>query len=246
MWPDSLPSPHQRASRSIASLYCSRSWRTHAPQNTPSTAQPLSRTRLSGSFGISPAAKPTTRWRPSQPSERGGAIEVEIGGNFDDVVRRYRRAFTRGVEIGVAHDAVAAREGSDAGADALDHAGKLAAGRERKRRLGLILAGDDEGVEEVQSDRDDLGDDLARCWRGVGNVAEHEVVGGAEALAENGFHGRTAGTERRRPHYIPARAGTTILRCKFGMRSLASRSAFTLPNSRAFHAFSQFAVTEIW
>ena len=41
-----------------------------APQNTPSTAQPLSSTRLSGSFGISPAAKPTTRWRPSQASER--------------------------------------------------------------------------------------------------------------------------------------------------------------------------------
>src|SRR5262249_2412962 len=93
------------------------------------------------------------------------------------------------VEIGVAHDAVAGLERGDARADALHHARELAARREWKRRLGLILAGDDERVEEIQPDRYDFGHDLARPGNGVGDIGEHKVVGGAEALAENGFHG---------------------------------------------------------
>ena len=39
--------------------------------------------------------------------QRGGAVEVEIGGDLDDLVGRDGRAFARRVEIGVAHDAVA-------------------------------------------------------------------------------------------------------------------------------------------
>ena len=75
------------------------------------------------------------------------------------------------------------------GTDALDHAGELAAGRERKRRLGLVSAGDDQGIEKIQPDRRDLGDDFPRSRNRVGDIREHEIVGGAEALAENGFHG---------------------------------------------------------
>ena len=121
--------------------------------------------------------------------QRGRALEVEVGGELDDLVGRDRRALARGVEIGVAHDPVAGCERGDAGADALDHAGELAARRERERRLGLVLAGDDQRVEEIQADGRDLGHDLARPGDRIGDVREHEVVGGAEAMAENGFHG---------------------------------------------------------
>src|SRR5262249_61546335 len=85
--------------------------------------------------------------------------------------------------------AVAGVESGAAGADAFHHAREFAARRERKRRLGLILAGDDQRVEEIHPDRSHLGHDLARCRDGIGDIGEHEVVGGAEALAENGFHG---------------------------------------------------------
>ena len=52
-WPDGLA-----GSRSM-----------NAPQNTPTMSQPFSSARLSGSFGISPAAKPITRKRPC-PGDR--------------------------------------------------------------------------------------------------------------------------------------------------------------------------------
>ena len=71
-------------------------------------------------------------------------------------------------------------------------AGELAAGRERKRRLGLVLAGDDQRVEEVQPARHHPDQDLARSGDGVGDVREHEVVGRSESLAEDGFHGCAA------------------------------------------------------
>ena len=67
------PRAHARqfalARTSAASWPCWRDGRAgsrsvHEPQNTPRTSQPFSSTRLSGSFGISPAAKPTTRKRP--------------------------------------------------------------------------------------------------------------------------------------------------------------------------------------
>jgi hypothetical protein len=95
----------------------------------------------------------------------------------------------RGVEIGVAHDAVARLELGHARPDALDHAGELAAGRERKRRLGLVSAGNDQGIEKIQADRRDPGHHFPRSGNRIGHIREHEVVGGAVALTENGFHG---------------------------------------------------------
>ena len=74
-------------------------------------------------------------------------------------------------------------------ADALDHTGKLAPGRERKGRLGLVLAGNDQRVEEIKPHCLDLGHDFAGRRHGLGNLGEHELVGRAKALAENGFHG---------------------------------------------------------
>ena len=63
-------------------------------------------------------------------------------------------------------------------------------GENGNARLGLVLARDDQRVEEIQSRRRDLGHDLAGTGDRVGNIREHEVVGGAVALTENGFHGR--------------------------------------------------------
>ena len=47
-----------------------RSRRAKSPQKTPTMVHPLSNGRLSGIFGISPAAKPTTSRRPRQAVER--------------------------------------------------------------------------------------------------------------------------------------------------------------------------------
>src|SRR5262245_41720891 len=84
--------------------------------------------------------------------QRCSAIEIEIGRQPDDVVGGDRRAFARGVKIGVAHDAVAGLECINSRADAFDHARELAARREWKRRLGLVLAGDDERLETIHDD----------------------------------------------------------------------------------------------
>ncbi len=57
-----------------SSCMCSRvrfgSRCTKAPQNAPTSEAVFSSGRFSGSFGISPAAKPITRCRPSQAIER--------------------------------------------------------------------------------------------------------------------------------------------------------------------------------
>ena len=37
------------------------------PRNTPTTEAPFNNVKLIGSFGICPAAKPTTRYLPFQP-----------------------------------------------------------------------------------------------------------------------------------------------------------------------------------
>ena len=169
--------------------------------------------------------------------QRRGALEVEISGELDDLARRDRRAFARRVEVGVAHDAVAGLELGNPGAHALDHARELAAGRERERRLGLVFPGDDQGVEEIESDRRDLGHDLARSGNRVGHIPEYEVFGCAVTFTKNGFHGWTtrAGSERQ---YGRGGAGRTPTDwyCAWDIYIAASVAraaefAFTLPNS---------------
>ncbi len=119
----------------------------------------------------------------------GRAVEVEVGGDLGDLLGRDRGALARGVEVRIAEYPVAGLELGHARPDAFDHARELPARREREWRLGLVLAGDDQRIEEVQADGGDLGDHLAGTGHGIGNVGEHKVVGRAVALAENGFHG---------------------------------------------------------
>ena len=65
-----LPLGVPLAETRIASAKRSGSRRVNSPQNTPTIEQPFSSVRLSGIFGISPAAKPTTSRRPRQAIER--------------------------------------------------------------------------------------------------------------------------------------------------------------------------------
>ena len=82
---------------------------------------------------------------------------------------------------------------ADAGAEAFDFAGEFGGGRKRERRLVLVFAGDDQGVEKVQRRRLDAHQDFARPRRGLGDVGEFKVVGGPVTGAEQGFHGGSVG-----------------------------------------------------
>jgi hypothetical protein len=70
-----LPCMYSASSSSLLRRFFSGSFRVKAPQNTPTIAQPFSSARLSGTFGISPAAKPTTRKRPFHAMSRSAISE---------------------------------------------------------------------------------------------------------------------------------------------------------------------------
>ena len=56
----------------------------------------------------------------------------------------------------------------------------------------MVLAGDDQGVEEIEANRFDFGYDLPRARYGIGNVREDEIVRGTKPVAEDRFHGGVA------------------------------------------------------
>src|SRR5262249_13485139 len=126
--------------------------------------------------------------RPVGDGEGSGAIEIKSRRDFHDLVRRHRRALARGIEIGVAHDAVAGCKTRNAGTDRLHGACKLPSRRERKRRLGLIFSSNDQSVEEIEADRGHAREHLARSGNRIWNIREDEVMRGPEFLTENRFH----------------------------------------------------------
>ncbi len=65
-----LPSDTQRSTSIMLARWPAGSRLTASPQNTPMASAPFNMSRLSGSFGMSPAAKPTTRKRPCHASAR--------------------------------------------------------------------------------------------------------------------------------------------------------------------------------
>ena len=140
-----------------------------------------------------------------------------LSGIFDKLLRRDGDGFARGAPAGIAHDAVARSKFGHAGADALDDAGELGRRRERKRRLVLVFAGDDQRVEEIKRRGLDPHHGLAGTGVRLGDVGQFEFVGRAEMGAEDGFHGgrsfqgRSAGaqapnhnTEQRAYWKLPA------------------------------------------
>ena len=123
--------------------------------------------------------------------DAGGAVEIQIVGNFDDRVGRQRDLFARAVMAAGRHHAIADLQAGDAGADAFNHAGDFGRRRKRKRRLDLVLALDHQQVEEIQRRGFDRDHGLAGLGHGIGHIGQHEIVGAAILRAENGFHGHT-------------------------------------------------------
>ena len=82
-------------------------------------------------------------------------------------------------------------------ADAFDDAGEFAARRKREWRLLLVPSGDDQSVEEVETDGFHAHDDLARPRDRFGDIGKDELIGRAEMGAENGFHGQIKGSRMR-------------------------------------------------
>ena len=124
--------------------------------------------------------------------ERGGALEIETVRELDNAARCDGRALPRGVEIGVPHDAVARGKAGYSGSDAFDNSCKLPSRREWEGWFGLVLAGDDQGVEEIEANGLDFGHYLPRARDGVGNVREDEIIRGTKPVAEDRFHGGVA------------------------------------------------------
>jgi hypothetical protein len=118
-----------------------------------------------------------------------GAVEVQAVGNLHHALRAEHDLFARRAEAAIAEHAVARFQPAHAGTDALDHAGEFGSRRERKGRLELVFAGDDQRVEEVERCGFHRDNHLAGTGRGVGQVLELKLVGAAEMCAEDGFHG---------------------------------------------------------
>jgi hypothetical protein len=95
----------------------------------------------------------------------------------------------RRTPAGPANHAIAGREVGDAGADAFDDAGKFRGRRERKRRLVLVFAGDDQQVEKIERSGFDADHRLARAGSRRLDVGIVEFLRRAEMGAQNGFHG---------------------------------------------------------
>jgi hypothetical protein len=133
------------------------------------------------------------------------ADEREPGGQRDEPERR---PDLEGDVVGERHARVRPREHQLAVAAVLDlgdhavagarrahpragrghHAGDLLAGAERALGQHLVGAADDEQVGEVHPDRVRLHDDLAGARGGRLDVGEHERLGAAEVLDEQGAH----------------------------------------------------------
>ncbi|MGY4448923.1 hypothetical protein ACVWZR_003583 [Bradyrhizobium sp. i1.3.1] len=123
--------------------------------------------------------------------DAGRAVIVEIVGNLHDRCRRQRDLFARAVVAAGRNDAIADLQISHAGTDALDHAGDFGGGRERERRLDLVLALNHQDVEEVQRRRLDRDHRFAGTCHRIRHVGKHEIIGLAILRAEDGFHGGT-------------------------------------------------------
>jgi hypothetical protein len=127
----------------------------------------------------------------------GGAVGQEKRRPGDEVhlfrqgdqARCFRLHFLgEGAVSGERHHLVARLEAVRARADLLHHAGELAAGRKRQRRLELVLVLDDEHVGKIDARRLHRHHDLARPGARRGDLLDHERIGRAELFAEHRFH----------------------------------------------------------
>ena len=161
--------------------------------------------------------------RAVRHGQAGRALEIEPFRDLDEALGLRGQPLARRAGADMAEHAVPAREPVDARPDALDHTGKFRRRRERERRLVLVLAGDDQRVEEIQRRRLDGDDRLARAGNGIGQLAELEIVGTAEAGTQDGFHGMA----------FMARAAERSMRATRLSQDRGSRSRAPRPRGRA-------------
>ena len=121
--------------------------------------------------------------------QAGGTIEVECVRQFDKLHCRSGDEFARSPPSGRTHHPVAGSKVGHASADTLDHTGEFRRGREREWRLVLVLAGDDQRVEEIERSSLDAYDCFASFGGGFRDIDQFELVGTAEMRANYRFHG---------------------------------------------------------
>ncbi len=109
--------------------------------------------------------------------QSGGPVEIEVVRYPDEPVGGDRDPLAGGAPAGVAHHPIAGLDVGHARSDAFDGACEFGTGRERKGWLVLILAGDDQVVEEVQRGSCDRDHRFAGARHRVGDVGHDEVVG---------------------------------------------------------------------
>ena len=120
--------------------------------------------------------------------EAGGAFEIERVGYFDQQTGRDRDGFARRAPAAIAHDAVARSNTGDARRRRCSTTpANSAAGRERKRRLVLVFAGDDQRVEEIQRRRLDSHHGLAGAGARLTMSASSRSSGGPKCLQRTAF-----------------------------------------------------------
>ena len=137
---------------------------------------------------------------PTFTAVHGGAVEVETPRHRHQLIGVDGDLLPRRAPADIADDAIARREAGDAGADTLDFAGELGCRREREGRFVLIFAGDNQRVEEIKGRRRYAHHGFARPRCGLGDVGKFELVRGADASAEQGFH--DASIRYEMPSYV--------------------------------------------
>jgi hypothetical protein len=91
----------------------------------------------------------------------------------------------------IAHHPVAGFERGHLAAAARHGSCEFAGGREGKVRLDLVLAGDQQRVEEIQRGGRDAHENLVLARLRLRQRAQFEVVGRAVAAAQDGSHRRS-------------------------------------------------------
>ena len=121
--------------------------------------------------------------------QAAAAVGVEPCGHFRQPFCGDGELLPRRAPARIADHAVARGKPAHAFAQAFDGAGEFRPGRKRKRRLVLVLPGDDQQVEEVQRRGLDPHHGLARPGHRVRQVGHRQVLRLARAGADQCFHG---------------------------------------------------------
>ena len=121
-------------------------------------------------------------------AEGGGGVEVHARRNRQRVAAGHGNLLGEAAPASERHAPVADLEVADLLSDCGNHARRLAARRERERRLELILALDHQRVREIHPGGMHVEQDLARLDLRGGGIFDNQAFGRAEAFAQDGFH----------------------------------------------------------